>query len=118
MIVCDENALICDFAETYHIFDYKSLPPKTAATLAVGLSCDSRIKSKINGHKQLPKMVLLSAIADALNTLVWFESEDGAKGINRPVSFLKMITESDEEYTAYSSIEEYEAARKERMENG
>ena len=44
MINLSEYALICDFAETYHIFDYRSLPVKLAATLSAGLRDDSRSK--------------------------------------------------------------------------
>jgi len=46
MIKLDENALICDFAETYHIYDYRQLPPTRVAVFACGLRDDSRIKMK------------------------------------------------------------------------
>ena len=32
MIKTDEDALICDLAETYQIYDYKSLPAYMVAT--------------------------------------------------------------------------------------
>lgn len=35
MLNLSEDALICDFAETYHIYDYRSLPLRLVATLAV-----------------------------------------------------------------------------------
>ena len=37
MIKTDEDALICDLAETYQIYDYKSLPAYMVATFSVGL---------------------------------------------------------------------------------
>lgn len=117
MIARNENALICDFAETYHIYDYKSMPPKQAAILAVGLPQDSRIKREISGQKQTTDILLLAAIADALNTLVWFQTKDGQRGINRPDSILRRLTEEQEEYEAFDSIEAYEAARRQHMEN-
>lgn len=43
MINTDEDALICDFAETYHIYDYRSLPLHMAGIFACGLRPDSRI---------------------------------------------------------------------------
>ena len=49
MIRFDEDALICDLAETYHIYDYRSLPVKLVATLSAGLRDDSRIKLKAAG---------------------------------------------------------------------
>ena len=120
MVARDENALICDFAETYHIYDYKSMPPKMAAILAVGLPNDARIKRSVAGQKQTTQTMLLAMIADALNLLVWFQTEDGRKNRNRPKSVLEVLTkeEETEEYEAFNSIEAYEAARRERMTNG
>lgn len=117
MIAHNENALICDFAETYHIYDYKSMPPKQAAILAVGLPNDSRIKRGFSGQKHTTEVLLLATIADALNTLVWFQTKDGQRGINRPDSILRRLTEEQEEYEAFDSIEAYEAARRQHMEN-
>ena len=48
MLKKDEEALICDFAETYHIYDYKRLPLTTVAALAVGLRENSRLKMAMN----------------------------------------------------------------------
>ena len=68
MIDLDEDALICDFAETYHIYDYRSLPASMAATLAVGLRDDSRIKRKIiqeeSGLRVSSTELLLSILID------------------------------------------------------
>lgn len=64
MIELDENALICDFAETYHIYDYRSLPVQLAATLSAGLRDDSRIKMRIAGAPVSQEILLLAAIAD------------------------------------------------------
>ena len=49
MLRVDENALICDLAEVYNIYDYRSLPPTRAAAFAVGLRNDSRIKTIMRG---------------------------------------------------------------------
>ena len=113
----NEDALICDFAETYHVFDYMALPARTAATLAAGLPPDSRIKRELTGQKQTTEIMLLAAITDALNTLVWFKTEDGHKGINRPTSILRELTDEKEQVVAFDSIEEYEAARARIMES-
>lgn len=37
-----EDRLICDFAETYHILNWREIPVRTAAILARGLPDDSR----------------------------------------------------------------------------
>lgn len=111
MINTDEDALICDLAETYRIFDYKSLPLSTVATLSVGLRDDSRIKMKMRGVQHALDTVLMAAVADRLSTLVWFQSEDGVKGINRPASILStLLGEKQEERTveAFDSADDFD----------
>ena len=70
MIALDEGALVCDMAETYHIYDMRALPVETLATLACGLREDSRIKLKMSGLKYVPLEVLLVRVHDLL--LRWF----------------------------------------------
>lgn len=116
MIAKNESALECDFAETYRIYDYRELPVKRAALFAAGLPADSRIKREISGQKQTLETILLSHIADALRTLVWFQTKDGQKGANRPKSILEELTkDTEEKYASFASIEAYEAARERIM---
>lgn len=91
MIALDEDSLICDFAETYHVMDFRSLSAQQAAILACGLRADSRIMQRIAGLNTAPSMLLLGAIADALKVLVWQNTKDGAKGRNRPDSILSAL---------------------------
>ena len=70
MISFDENALICDFAETYHIYDYKALPPHLAAVLAAGLRENSRIKMKANKQRLTNTEFLIAVVADRLGALL------------------------------------------------
>lgn len=44
MVAEDEDALICDLAETYQIYDYRSLPLQKVAVFCAGLRENSRIK--------------------------------------------------------------------------
>ena len=118
MIARNEPALECDFAETSHIYDYRELPPRRAALFAAGLPIDSRIKRELSGQKHPVETILLSHIADALQTLVWFKTKDGQRGTNRPKSILQEIMKDDEEkYISFDSPQAYEAARKQAMEN-
>lgn len=118
MIARNEPALECDFAETYHIYDYRELPPSRAALFAAGLPIDSRIKRELSGQKHPVETILLSHIADALQTLVWFKTKDGRRGTNRPKSILQEIMkDNDEKYMAFDSVEAYEAARKQIVRN-
>lgn len=116
MISTDEEALICDMAETYGIFDIWSLPVKTLATLAAGLRDDARIKLIMNGL-QLPINTMLSAlIADRLAVLVWQQTIDGVKNINQPKSILDIILGREEtenkDIMTFSSGREFEEAWK------
>lgn len=80
MLAFDRNALICDLAETYHIYDYKALPVQTLAALACGLRSDSRIKLKLAGIKEASNEVLLVQIFDILQLMryQWFASKKDA----------------------------------------
>ena len=95
MLVKDEDALICDLAETYGIFDYKTLPICTVATLASGLKGDSRIMRIMTGQKVTAEELLLAGILDRLSWIAWTKTKDAQKGHNRPASVLeKMLGEN------------------------
>ncbi len=91
MMAKDPEALLCDLAETYHIYNYKELPCKMVALFSCGLREDSRIKMRMAGEKATRKEILLASIADRLGMLVWFQTKDGAKGINRPESITETL---------------------------
>ncbi|MBR4406079.1 MAG: hypothetical protein IKT30_06865 [Bacteroidaceae bacterium] len=98
-------------AETYHIFNWKELPPSLVATLSVGLSNDSRIKRKIIKQKVEFRDLLLALLIDGVNTLIWQNSKDGAKNRNRPESLFKKFTEENkpkEELEVFGSTEAFE----------
>lgn len=80
MLAFDRNALICDLAETYHIYDYRALPVNTLAALACGLRADSRIKLKLSGIAEVSNEVLLIQIFDILQLMryQWFATKKDA----------------------------------------
>lgn len=92
MIKADEDALICDLAETYHIYDYRQLPLKMVAVFSVGLRNNSRIKMKMNNQPVEIDTLLIAGISDKLSTLVWWKTKDGQKGVNKPDSLVESIT--------------------------
>jgi hypothetical protein len=112
MIRTDEDALICDLAETYKIYDYKTLPASLVASLAIGLRDNSRIKMKLSGAKAPAEIILLASMVDKLNILVWSKTKDAVKGRNRPKSLLGLIYPKENNNQVYSSGEEFEKARK------
>ena len=91
MVNFDEDALVCDFAETYHIYDYKALPVKLAATLAAGLRDDSRIKLRAAGAPVSMSEILLASIADRIEAFRYGLSEDATKGRNKPTLLVDVL---------------------------
>lgn len=75
MIEYDEEALICDLAETYNIYDYRSHPLSLVATLSAGLREDSRIKTKASGYKVPLKTILLAIVADRIGSITSGKNE-------------------------------------------
>ncbi len=118
MLKADEEAFICDMAETYHVFDYKALPAKTAALLASGLRDNSRIKMKISGQKAASEVLLLAAAVDRLGLLLWMNTEDGHKNRNRPKLIAEQFIESKKEIIAFETIEAFEKRRQEILKKG
>ncbi len=115
MLATDQDALLCDLAETYHIYDMESLPLETVATLAVGLRPGSRIKMKMSGAKAPDELLLLAHIVDRLGLLVWQNTKDGQRGINRPASIVDLINGSDNKdqiiTDSYATPEDFWEAR-------
>jgi len=112
MFAAGKDELTCDMAETYGVFDMRALPVSLLATLACGLSADSRIKRKLAGVKLSSDLMLLAAIADRLSTLVWMQTEDGVKNRNRPKSILSaVLDEKENEVETFDGPEAFMAAR-------
>lgn len=123
MIKVDEDALICDLAETYHIYDYKQLPVSTVAVFSCGLKEDSRIKMKMNQQLVPLETLLLAGISDKLSILIWFNSEDGRKGKNRPSSILEKLSAKDSKpqqknEVVFNSGEDFEKTRQKLLNGG
>ena len=113
MVGLDEDALTCDFAEVYHVLDWRKLPARTAATLAMGLGPDSRIMRKLSGVSVTIHTLLLATIADAVRVLVWQNTKDGAKGRNRPTLIVEKLLDANKGDEGFDSIEAFKAWRDE-----
>lgn len=124
MVKKDEEALICDLAETYNILDYKSVPLSLISVLAKGLSYNSRIKTAISEEKVPIDFILQASIIDRLSLLVWANSKDAVKGKNRPKSIVESLKVSNgkkDNHLNFTTGEEFERRRKniiERIKNG
>lgn len=107
----DEDALICDLADTYGIYDYKSLPVVTVATLALGLKGNSRIMKKMTGQPVDDDLILLAGILDRLSFIAWTKTKAAQQGRNRPEFVLNNLLNDKKktvrEIETFSSGEEF-----------
>lgn len=120
MIATDRDALTCDLAETYGIYDMRALPVSTLAVLASGLRDNSRIKIKMSGVKTDQETLLLAMAVDNLRFLSWTKTKAAQDGSDRPKSIAKALLGQVEETprnVAYGSGEEFDAAWK-RLSGG
>jgi len=109
-----KDELLCDFAETYGIYDLRALPVRTLAVLACGLGRNSRVWAKTQGFEARWSEIVLAMCADRLAVLAWQNTEDGHKGENYPTmltpALLGMSDQSEKRYETYDSGEDFMAA--------
>lgn len=113
MLKNDEDALICDLAETYHIYDYRQLPAWKVAVFSYGLKDDSRIKMKLfNQHVDLTTLLLATAV-DKLSMLLWAKTADAQKGRNKPQLIVDSLLNNaiDNKNMVFHSGKDFEIAR-------
>lgn len=110
--------MICDLAETYHVLNYRELPPSLVATLVTGLRADSRLKMKLTGMKIPVETTIQAMIYDAVSMVLWMNSDDGRRNRNRPKSLVKTLMEDPEpkEFQTFSSGAEFLKKREEILQ--
>lgn len=118
MIKLDEDALICDLAETYQIYDYRQLPLLKVAVFSCGLSENSRIKMRMSNQIIPMETLLLAGLSDKISVLLWTKTKDGQKGRNRPPMILDAFNQNktkQRETVVFNSGEDFEERRKELL---
>lgn len=117
----DPDALTCDFAEYYNIYDRKNMPLELVATLAAGLRSESRIRMIMAGENHSLKEILLSSMADSLAFIAWTKTDDAKHGRNRPQPITKILfdkTDKDSNIQAFNTPNDFERRREEIMKGG
>nr|DAF51589.1 MAG TPA: protein of unknown function (DUF5361) [Phage sp. ctgh419]DAS98419.1 MAG TPA: protein of unknown function (DUF5361) [Caudoviricetes sp.] len=111
-MMCNEEALICDLAEVYHIYNYEAYEPSFIAILVAGLREDSRSKMFLSGAKFGTDQVLKMMIVDYLRLIVWMNTRDGAKNRNKPKSLFEEIENANnvDDIIGFSNGESFEKA--------
>lgn len=113
MIKTDEDALICDLAETYHIYEYRQLPVWKVAVFSYGLRDSSRIKMKLFNQRIDLQILLLATAVDKLSMLLWTKTVDAQKGRNKPQLIIDSLLNNvvENKNMAFHSGKDFEIAR-------
>lgn len=117
-VIC-KDALICDFAQYYRIYNLFGLDIQTAAILACGLPPESRTIKEITGKKEKTEIILHAAILDTLKRIEYLYAKKNYKGtFNPPKSILQKLTsgkdqEPEKEIVTFETGEDFEKAREE-----
>ena len=114
------DELVCDMAETYHVLDWRALGLPLAATLAGGLRETSRTCMALNHAPITTDTLLLGAMADSLQLLVWSKTKDAQHGRTRPAPVLDTLlgTARRRKVTGFATAAEFEAAKAEILKGG
>lgn len=113
MLSTDEDAFVCDMAETYHVMDYRALPVSTLAVLASGLRDNSRIKMQIAGMRHVPIETLAAHCVDTLALILYVIGAQ--KGAEKPKSMLDImrgIEEPKKDIKGFLSGADFEAEKR------
>ena len=110
------DALVCDFAEYYHIYDLASIKARTAAVLACGLPPDSRTIRQLSGQKLTLDTYLQAGILDSMQMLIYLYLKKNYKGkYKKPESIINKLSglgkEDENEIRSFRTAEEFERAR-------
>lgn len=95
LLKLDEDAVICDLAEIYGIYDYKRLPATKVAIFVLGLRPNARIMLKASKSKLPLDSLLLAGILDRLSIILWQKTKDGQHNRNRPQSITDQLLGKD-----------------------
>lgn len=113
LLKLDEDAVICDLAETYGIYDYKRLPATKVAIFVLGLRPNARIMLKASKSEIPLDSLLLAGILDRLSIVLWQKTKDGQHNRNRPKSITDQLLGKSQERKAVA-FENGTAFEKER----
>ena len=105
----------------YGLLEYKKLPVRTQAILAMGLPEESRVMRKLSGQKVSTDTILLAGILDQLRMQAWAKSKAGKNHIGKPKSIMQALTEGNEkketDMITFKSGSDFERYRARLMRN-
>lgn len=108
MLAFDEDALICDLAETYNIYNMRLLSVNQVATFAIGLRDDARIVQKAAGVKAEQSTILSAVIVDRLSTIATALGAKNAESL--AAQFYDETKQKKTNVIAFDSVEDLKKA--------
>lgn len=115
MLNADEDAVYCDIAETYHLFDWSQVSIQTLARLASGLRDESRIISRLSGQREPMTRLLLAMVADNTAYMAWVNTRAAQDHPDNPPERIVPVmlgmkqTRSSRAVQSFRTAEEFEA---------
>lgn len=90
------------------------------AYLILGLREESRLQQKLQNSKTTLTNYLLAGILDRLSLLVWANTKDAQKGLNRPKMVVDSLFDSvkNRDNISFSSSEDFEKERERILKGG
>ena len=117
----DRDALICDLAETYHIYDMRQFPLSYIATLATRLPMNSRSVQAVNKLPVPFETFLLAQLVDEVRFFRYSFSNDAKHKRNRPKSIVQSLLDMNkpkENYEVFDNPEDFWALRNSIVKGG
>ena len=110
----DEDALFCDFAQFYHVFDLRQMSLEQQAVLACGLPEESRTMRAMSGRLVSTNTLLLAGILDQLRISAYNRTKAAKKQQNRPKLIMPALLttkKEEDEVVAFDSGEDFKRER-------
>jgi len=108
----DEGAVLCDFAEVYHIYNLRDFDAGYISALAAGLDENSRTVRMMSDVSASLDEILTAMIVDRLSYILYALA--AKKGTKKPDSMvealIKKSKQDERKYKIFSSPEEFEKA--------
>ena len=114
MLNIDSDAVECDLAETYQIFNYRELPLRRVALFCVGLRDNSRIKMKMSNTKCSLDSLILANISDKISIYLWkkYGGKKPSLIMDGLIEHKNNDYEINKDVLVFNDSDEFEKARK------
>lgn len=108
-----KDKVICDLAETYRIYDYRSVPVPLLATLVSGLGPNSRVGMELDGRRESTLTIYVAELCDMVEAVIY----GLAKKKSDADRASRLLLHPEKKTNRGLTIEEYDALRKRQVKS-